>query len=40
LLILKTGRVLTAGEKPDVLNSKNLFRAFGARIQLQSLSSG
>jgi iron complex transport system ATP-binding protein len=35
LLILKNGRVLTAGKKADVLNSKNLSRAFGARIQLQ-----
>jgi iron complex transport system ATP-binding protein len=35
LLILKNGRVLTAGKKTDVLNSKNLSAAFGAPIQLQ-----
>jgi iron complex transport system ATP-binding protein len=35
LLILKNGRVLTAGKKADVLNSKNLSAAFGAPIHLQ-----
>jgi iron complex transport system ATP-binding protein len=34
VLILKDGRVLATGDKPDVLNSKNLSRAFGARIRL------
>jgi iron complex transport system ATP-binding protein len=35
MLILKNGRVLAAGKKPDVLNAKNLSRAFGARMRLQ-----
>jgi iron complex transport system ATP-binding protein len=35
VLILKNGRVLAAGDKPDVLNSKNLSTAFGARMKLQ-----
>ena len=35
LLILKGGRVLATGAKADVLNSKNLSTAFGARMQLQ-----
>jgi iron complex transport system ATP-binding protein len=35
LLVLKSGRVLASGEKVDVLNSKNLSAAFGARMQLQ-----
>jgi iron complex transport system ATP-binding protein len=35
LLVLKNGGVLAAGEKADVLNSKNLSAAFGARMQLQ-----
>ena len=35
LLVLKNGRVLVAGEKTDVMNSKNLSSAFSARMQLQ-----
>jgi len=35
LLVLKSGRVLAAGEKADVLNSKNLSNAFGTWMQLQ-----
>ncbi len=35
LLILKNGRVLAAGEKNAVLNSRNLSKTFGARMQLQ-----
>ncbi len=35
LLVLKGGRVLAAGEKPAVLNSKNLSAAFGTRMQLR-----
>jgi iron complex transport system ATP-binding protein len=35
VLVLKNGRVLAAGEKPDVLNSKNLSTAFGARMRLR-----
>ena len=35
LLVLKNGRGLAAGKKADVLNSKNLSTAFGARMQLQ-----
>jgi iron complex transport system ATP-binding protein len=35
LLVLKNGKVLAAGEKSGVLNSKNLSTAFGARMQLQ-----
>ena len=36
VLILKSGRVLAAGEKADVLNSQNLSNAFEARVKLQS----
>ena len=39
LLVLKGGRVLVAGEKADVLNSKNLSAAFGARMRLQRIGS-
>ena len=39
LLVLKSGRALAAGEKADVLNSKNLSTAFGARMQLQHTGS-
>jgi iron complex transport system ATP-binding protein len=39
LLVLKSGRVLATGEKADVLNSKNLSSAFGARMQLQRTGS-
>ena len=35
VLILKNGRVLAGGKKPNVLNSKNLSDAFGARTRLQ-----
>jgi iron complex transport system ATP-binding protein len=35
VLILKSGRVLAAGRKPDVLNSKKLSAAFGAQMQLR-----
>ena len=35
VLMLKSGRVLAVGEKPDVLNSKNLSAAFGARMKLK-----
>ena len=35
LLVLKNGRVLAAGAKANVLNSKNLSAAFGAQMQLQ-----
>jgi iron complex transport system ATP-binding protein len=35
VLVLKNGRVLAAGEKPGVLNSKNLSAAFGARMRLR-----
>jgi iron complex transport system ATP-binding protein len=35
LLVLKSGRVLDSGEKSNVLNSRNLSAAFGARMQLQ-----
>ena len=35
VLILKNGRVQAAGKKPNVLNSKNLSDAFGARTRLQ-----
>jgi iron complex transport system ATP-binding protein len=35
ILVLKGGRVLCAGKKPDVLNSKNLSAAFGSRLRLQ-----
>ena len=36
VLLLKKGRVLAAGEKADVLTSKNLSRTFTARMQLLS----
>jgi iron complex transport system ATP-binding protein len=39
LLVLKNGRLLAAGEKADVLNSKMLSTAFGARMQLQRTGS-
>jgi iron complex transport system ATP-binding protein len=35
VLILKKGRVQATGKKPNVLNSKNLSVAFGARMRLQ-----
>jgi iron complex transport system ATP-binding protein len=35
VLIFKSGRVLAAGRKPDVLNSKKLSAAFGAQMQLR-----
>ena len=35
VLILKNGRVQAAGKKSNVLNSKNLSGAFGARMRLQ-----
>jgi iron complex transport system ATP-binding protein len=35
VLVLKNGRVLAVGEKPGVLNSKNLSAAFGARMRLR-----
>jgi iron complex transport system ATP-binding protein len=35
VLVLKKGVVLAAGAKAEVLNSKNLSIAFGARMQLQ-----
>ena len=35
VLVLKGGRVLAAGKKLEVLNSKNLSGAFGARMQLE-----
>ena len=38
LLVLKNGSVLAAGEKADVLNSKNLSRAFNTRTQLRRTS--
>jgi iron complex transport system ATP-binding protein len=37
LLVLKNGKVLAAGEKSSVLNSKNLSSAFAARMQLQQI---
>ena len=39
LLVLKNGRVLAAGKKAAVLNSKNLAAAFGTRMQLQRTGS-
>jgi len=39
LLVLQNGRVLAAGKKTDTLNSQNLSRAFGARMQLQRTGS-
>jgi len=39
MLILKNGRVLAAGKKSDVLNSKNLSTALGARMQLRRTGS-
>ncbi len=38
LLVLKNGAVLAAGKKADVLNSKNLSRAFNTRTQLRRTS--
>ena len=35
LLILKAGKVLAAGEKSDVLTTKNLSQAFDAKLKLQ-----
>jgi iron complex transport system ATP-binding protein len=35
VLILKAGNVLAAGEKSDVLTTKNLLRAFDAKLKLQ-----
>jgi iron complex transport system ATP-binding protein len=34
LLVLKSGRVLAAGEKADVLNSRNLSQAFNVQMKL------
>ncbi len=39
VLVLKNGRVLAAGQKADVLNSKNLSAAFAARMRLQRAGS-
>ena len=39
LLVLKNGRVLAAGKKAAVLNSKNLASAFAARMQLRRTGS-
>jgi iron complex transport system ATP-binding protein len=36
LLVLKNGKVLAAGKKSTVLNSKNLSQTFGAKVKLQS----
>ena len=36
VLLLRSGSVLVAGEKKVALNSRNLSRAFGARMKLQS----
>ncbi len=35
LLVLKSGKVLAAGEKSAVLNSKNLSQTFGAKVKLK-----
>jgi iron complex transport system ATP-binding protein len=35
VLVLKGGRVLAAGKKPDVLNSKNLSTSFGSPMRLR-----
>jgi iron complex transport system ATP-binding protein len=35
VLVLKDGKVLAAGRKSAVLNSKNLSAAFGARMRLR-----
>jgi iron complex transport system ATP-binding protein len=37
LLVLKNGKVLAAGKKSSVLNSKNLSSAFGVRMRLQRM---
>ena len=37
VLLLKSGRVLASGEKPDALNSRNLSIAFGARMKLRKV---
>jgi len=39
LLVLQSGRVLASGSQADVLNSKNLATAFGARMHLQRIGS-
>jgi iron complex transport system ATP-binding protein len=39
VLIIKNGRVQAFGRKPDVLNSKNLSVAFGARTRLRQTGS-
>ncbi len=39
VLMLKSGKVLVSGETPDVLNSKNLSTAFGARTRLRKTGS-
>ena len=39
VLVLKDGRTLDAGKKSEVLHSKNLSAAFGARMQLQRTGS-
>ena len=39
LLVLKNGRELALGKMADVLNSKNLSAAFGARMRLQRIGS-
>jgi ABC-type cobalamin/Fe3+-siderophores transport system ATPase subunit len=38
LLVLKNGKVLAAGKKTAVLNSKILSQTFGAKVKLQSKS--
>src|ERR1039457_5955941 len=38
LLLLKDGAVLASGEKADALNSKNLSRAFNARMKLRTFA--
>jgi iron complex transport system ATP-binding protein len=37
VLILKAGRVLASGKKREVVNTKNLSSAFGARMRLQRM---
>jgi iron complex transport system ATP-binding protein len=39
LLVLKNGKVLTAGKKSNLLNSKNLSNAFTARLRLSRIKS-
>ena len=36
LLVLKSGRVLAAGKKPDTLKAEILSHAFGAKVKLES----